>query len=245
MTEPLVARPRSVDRGDGRLTAVCVVHAIIPNPGETPDTTAIDKRPRDGRLEVGTEGFLLDTQIDRKYHGGGDQALYAYADEDAQWWAAELRRDIAPGLFGENLRTSGIDVTGARIGERWRVGEGDGAVELEVTMPRIPCMTFQKRMGLERWVKRFTRAGMPGAYLAVLTPGRTLAAGDRVIVTGRPAHEVTVADLLAGRLEAYATLLEAEARGDLELRPKVRAHARRRVGAARARRSRAHARRTP
>jgi MOSC domain-containing protein YiiM len=230
--QPRVVAPPD---GPGRLTAVCVVHAIIPNPGEEPDVTAIDKRPRAGRLAVGAEGFVLDTQLDRRFHGGDQQALYAYADEDASWWATELGREIAPGLFGENLRTSGIDVTGARIGERWRVGEGNDAVELEVTMPRTPCMTFQKRMGLERWVKRFTRAGMPGAYLAVLTPGRTLAAGDPVTVTWAPGHGVTVADLLSGRLEGYAALLEAEEQGELELRPKVRAHARRRVGAARAR----------
>jgi MOSC domain-containing protein YiiM len=229
----------------GRVTAVCVVHAIIPNPGETPDVTAIDKRPRAGRLEVDVEGLALDTQVDRHYHGGPDQALYAYADEDAAWWAAELERDVPPGLFGENLRTSGIDVTGARVGERWRIGEGDGAVEVEVTMPRTPCRTFQKRMGLDRWVKRFTKAGMPGAYLRVLTPGRTIGAGDEVTVLSRPSHDVTVADLLAGRLEAYAALMEAEERGQLELRPKVRAHARRRVGLARARSARAHAEHTP
>jgi MOSC domain-containing protein YiiM len=228
----------------GSITAVCVVHAIIPNPGETPDVTAIDKRPRAGRLEVDVEGLVLDTQVDRHYHGGPDQALYAYADEDAAWWAAELERDVPPGLFGENLRTSGIDVTGARVGERWRIGEGAGGVEVEVTMPRTPCRTFQKRMGLDRWVKRFTKAGMPGAYLRVLTPGRAIAAGDEVTVLSRPSHDVTVADLLAGRIEAYAALIEAEERGQLELRPKVRAHARRRVGLDRARSARAHAERT-
>jgi MOSC domain-containing protein YiiM len=228
----------------GRITAVCVVHAIIPNPGEMPDVTAIDKRPRAGRLEVDVDGLALDAQVDRRYHGGPDQALYAYADEDAAWWAAELERDVPPGLFGENLRTSGIDVTGARVGERWRIGEGEGAVEVEVTMPRTPCMTFQKRMGLDRWVKRFTKGGMPGAYLRLLTPGRRIGAGDPVTVLSRPSHGVTVADLLAGRLEAYTALIEAEERGQLELRPKVRAHARRRVGLARARSARAHAERT-
>jgi MOSC domain-containing protein YiiM len=222
-----------------RVTAVCVVHAIIPNPGEKPDVTAIDKRPRTDRLGVEAEGFVLDTQVDRKYHGGPEQALYAYADEDAAWWAGELDRDITPGLFGENLRTSGVDVSGAQVGERWLVGEGPDAVELVVTMPRTPCATFQKRMDQPRWVKRFTAAGAPGAYLAVLTPGRTVGAGDRVTVTHRPSHGVTVADLLANRLEAYVTLLEAEQAGDLELPSKLRRHARRRVGRARARESRA------
>jgi MOSC domain-containing protein YiiM len=217
----------------GHLTAVCVVHAIIPNPGETPDVTAIDKRPRDGRLTVGPLGLALDTQVDRKYHGGQEQALYAYADEDAAWWAGELDREVPAGLFGENLRTSGVDVSGAEIGERWRVGPAGGndprsAVLLEVTAPRIPCMTFQKRMDLPRWIKRFTRAGMPGAYLRVLTPG-TLGAGDAVQVVRRPAHGVSVADLLAGRIEAYLALLEAHEAGTVSLGPKVGGHVRRRT----------------
>ncbi len=232
--------PRAdADTGAAHVTAVCVVHAIIPNPGEQPDVTAIDKRPRHDRLRVEAEGFVLDTQVDRTYHGGPEQALYAYADEDAAWWAAELDRDITPGLFGENLRTSGVDVSGAQVGERWLVGEGPDAVELVVTTVRTPCATFQQRMDLPRWVKRFTAAGHPGAYLAVATPGRTIGAGDRLTVTHRPSHGVTVADLLANRLEAYVTLLEAEQAGDIELTPRLRRQARRRVGAARARRERA------
>jgi MOSC domain-containing protein YiiM len=242
---PSLPPPRDQERQVGEVTAVCAVHAIIPNPGETPDVTAIDKRPRVGRLEVGVEGLTLDTQVDRRYHGGPDQAVYAYADEDAAWWAAELDREVPPGLFGENLRTSGIDVTGARVGELWRIGEGNGAAEFEVTMPRTPCRTFQVRMSLDRWVKRFTQAGMPGAYLRVLTPGRTIAAADPVTILSRPSHDVTMGDLLAGRLEAYAALLEAEEQGRLELRPKLRAHARRRVGLDRARRERAHAEHAP
>ena len=224
MSQPPAARPRVETAPDGSLIAVCVVHAIIPNPGETPDVTAIDKRPREGRLEVGPLGFTADTQVDTKYHGGEEQALYAYADEDAAWWARELGRRIPAGLFGENLRTSGVDVSGAEIGERWRV-EG---VLVEVTSPRIPCMTFQKRMDEPHWVKRFTRAGMPGAYLRVLAAG-TLGAGDPVQVVHRPGHGITVADLLANRIEAYLALLDAEEAGSVTLGPKVSRHVRRRT----------------
>jgi MOSC domain-containing protein YiiM len=186
--------------------------------------TAIDKRPREGRLEVGRLGFTLDTQVDVADHGGEEQALYAYADEDAAWWARELDREIPAGLFGENLRTSGVDVSGAQIGEQWRV---DGVL-LEVTAPRTPCMTFQKRMDEAHWVKRFTRAGMPGAYLRVVTTG-SLGAGDPVHVVHRPGHGVTVADLLGGRAEAYLALLDAEEAGSVTLGPKVGRHVRRRT----------------
>jgi MOSC domain-containing protein YiiM len=224
MSPSPAAQPRVRTTPNGSLTAVCVVHAIIPNAGETPDVTAIDKRPREGRLEVGPLGFALDTQVDTKHHGGQEQALYAYADEDAAWWARELDRRIPAGLFGENLRTDGIDVSGAQIGERWRI---DGVL-VEVTAPRMPCMTFQKRVDLPHWVRRFTRAGRPGAYLRVLTPG-ALGAGDAVQLVERPAHGVTVADLLAGSAEAYLALLEAEEAGLVTLGPKVGRHARRRT----------------
>lgn len=79
--------------------------------------TAIDKRPVDGSVEVTAEGLAGDRQIDSS-HGGVDRAVYVYAAEDASWWAQELSREIPPGLFGENVRTMGLDVTGAKAGER-------------------------------------------------------------------------------------------------------------------------------
>jgi MOSC domain-containing protein YiiM len=231
MPMPDVPHPRALTHPrEGRVTATCVVHAIIPNPGERPDVTAIDKRAREGRLEVGVEGFALDTQVDRKYHGGEQQALYAYADEDAAWWSAELDREVPAGLFGENLRISGIDVSGAEIGERWRIGEGEGAVVVEVTMPRTPCMTFQKRMGLRGWIKRFTRAGRLGAYLRVVVPG-SVGAGDPVTVISRPGHGVRVNDTYPAQVETLQALLDAEAAGVVDLVPKMRKEARRRVAA--------------
>jgi MOSC domain-containing protein YiiM len=228
---PSASPPRDQQRQVGRVSAVCVVHAIIPNPGETPEVTAIDKRPRVDRLEVGAEGFVLDTQVDSANHGGAEQALYAYADEDATWWAAELDREIPAGLFGENLRISGLDVSGAEIGERWQVGGGPEAVVLEVTSPRTPCMTFQKRMGLRGWIKRFTQARRYGAYLRVVVPG-TIGAGDRVTVIARPGHGVRVNDTYPARTESLRALLDAEAAGVLELMPKMRMHAVAKVAAA-------------
>lgn len=102
-----------------------------------------------------------------------------------------------PGLFGENLTTDGLEVSGALIGERWRIGTGDDAVEVMVRSPREPCVTFQHRMGLPRWVKRFTEGGRPGAYVKVLRPG-TIGAGDPVTVLERPTHDVTVGHWLGG-----------------------------------------------
>jgi MOSC domain-containing protein YiiM len=202
----------------GELLAVCRVDRLLPDPG-TVGVTAIDKRPVDEPLRVRPLGLYGDVQASRKHHGGVTKALYAYADEDARVWADALGRDIPPGLFGENLRTSGLDVSGAEIGERWRIGD---ELVVEVTFPRTPCATFQRRMGEPQWVRRFTEAGMPGAYLRVVHSG-TIAAGDSVEVVSRPGHGVTVASwFTAADARQSAALDAAERDGTVRLAPELR-----------------------
>ncbi|MGY1770772.1 MOSC domain-containing protein [Blastococcus sp. SYSU D00813] len=172
----------------GRLLAVCVSGTDLPSvPDRKPQRTGIDKRPVPGRVAVHPLGLDGDVQVNRRYHGGEGQAVYAYAQEDADWWAAELDRDLPPGRFGENLRTSGLDLTGAVLGERWRVG----TALLQVTDCRIPCANFERFWGVPQLVKRFTRHGAPGAYLRVLETG-DVGPGDLVEVLDRPDHGVTV-----------------------------------------------------
>ncbi|GAA3034851.1 MOSC domain-containing protein [Kitasatospora albolonga] len=167
-----------------------------PNPAK-PETagTGIDKRPTDLPVLVtapgeGGSGLAGDVIFDTAHHGGAVQAVYAYAGETLDAWAAELGRELSDGSFGENLTTSGLDVDGALIGERWRVGE---RLLLEVTVPRVPCSTFADWLEEQRWVKRFTQRALPGAYLRVLEPGE-IRAGDAVTVEHRPAHDLTVAE---------------------------------------------------
>ena len=179
-----------------RLHSVNVVHALIPDVRGDLDLTAIDKRPVQGWVRVGSLGLEGDQQYDTRHHGGPEQALYAYAREDAEWWSRELGREVTPGRFGENLSTVGLDVTGAVIGERWRIG--DAGVVVEVTCPRIPCKTFHGWMDEPHWVKRFTEHGAPGAYLRVLDQG-TVAAGDEIEVVHRPDHGVTIGDVFVIR----------------------------------------------
>jgi MOSC domain-containing protein YiiM len=206
----------------GRITAVSVLHEILPNPFRPVGRTAIDKRPVTGRVGVGELGLAGDAQCDSEVHGGVYQAVYAYADEEAALWERDLGYAVPPGLFAENLRTSGVEVSGAEIGERWRIGDGDGALEVEVTSARIPCRTFAEKLGEPSWQKRFSDRGLPGAYLRVLTPG-DVGTGDAVTVVHRPGHGVTVADTGArkdpGRM---ARLLEAAGAQGIELKPALR-----------------------
>jgi MOSC domain-containing protein YiiM len=166
------------------------------NPWKQAGRTGIDKHPVAGPVLVtapgakgdGGVGLDGDHAYDVENHGGPDQAVYAYAREDLDDWQAELG-PLRNGFFGENLTTAGVDVNGALIGERWRIGTG---VLLEVSCPRIPCSTFRGWVGRPGWLKRFTSAAKPGAYLRVVEPG-TITAGDRVTVEYRPGHNATVA----------------------------------------------------
>lgn len=139
--------------------------------------TGIGKRPVPGPVRVSApgpkatgrgSGLAGDAVCDRRHHGGDHQAVYAYAREDLDWWEAELGRALPPGLFGENLTTTGVDLSGAVLGERWRVGP---ELVLEVSSTRIPCRTFQGVLGEPGWVRRFTRECRPGAYLRVVREG--------------------------------------------------------------------------
>lgn len=178
-----------------------------PNPWKGLSATGIDKRPVVGPVAVadpgpkgtGAVGLAGDRAYDVQHHGGCDQAVYAYAREDLDGWEAELGRPLTHGAFGENLTTHGLDVNGALIGERWRIGPD---VVLEVSCPRIPCATFQGWLRREGWLKRFTQAARPGAYLRVIEPGDIRAADPGEIVH-RPDHDVTVA------LAFRATALDA------------------------------------
>lgn len=154
--------------------------------------SAIDKEPVEGMADVGSLGIASDEQADTAHHGGRDQALYAYAQEDADHWIEALQRDLPPGRFGENLRTAGVEVSGALIGERWRIGSD---VEVQVTAPRIPCRTFAGFWDIPDLISRFLSAGRPGAYLRVLSPG-AISAGGRVEVIDRPDHDVTPAEVM-------------------------------------------------
>ncbi|GAB2914258.1 MOSC domain-containing protein [Streptomyces sp. YPW6] len=173
-----------------------------PSPNARTDGPAglsgIDKRPVEGLVEVrdpgpkgvGGSGLSGDAVCDLRHHGGSDQAVYAFAREDLDAWERELGgRKLANGVFGENLTTLGLDVSGALIGERWRVGAD---LVLEVTSGRIPCRTFAEHVGEQGWVRRFTQHGVTGAYLRVIEPG-AVRAGDPVEIVHRPDHEITAA----------------------------------------------------
>ena len=165
--------------------------------------TGIDKRSVAGPIEFKNNGVVGDRIIDTNVHGGYDQAVYAYAQEDAQWWEREINEEIPAGRFGENLTTEGIDVNAALVGEQWKIG----SVILEVSQPRIPCRVFAGFWKRATLIKDFTQAGRPGAYLRIIQEG-TAQAGDVIEVIYKPDHEVSIRDLFSAKSGERAKINE-------------------------------------
>ena len=170
--------------------------------------TSIDKHAVSGPVTVGRRGLEGDQVSDTVHHGGIDQAVYAFAREDLDWWEGELGREVRDGQFGENLTTRGIDVNESEVGERWRVG----SATLEIAMVRTPCNDFknwQRLNGFDdrAWVKRFALVGRPGPYLRVIQEGE-VQAGDDLTVVHQPGHGVTVSTMFRALMLDHSLLPE-------------------------------------
>jgi MOSC domain-containing protein YiiM len=182
-----------------RLLSVNVGRPQPVQTGRRTVSTAIWKSPVDGRVAVRGVNLDGDDQADRRVHGGPDKAVYAYGIDETRVWESELGRELGPAAFGENLTVDGMDVSGATLGERWRVG----TTLLEVVQPRLPCFKLGLRMGDPKFVRRFAEASRPGAYLRIVEEGE-LGMGDTVAVDAAalPDHGVTM------RLLSDAILLD-------------------------------------
>ncbi len=150
-------------------------------------TSAIWKEPVEGPVTIEGVNLAGDDQADRRVHGGPDKAVYAYAVEDYEWWAANIGR-LTAGTFGENLTTRGIDLNDCHIGDRWHIG----SVILEVSQPREPCFKLGIRMGDDHFPGKFRAAARPGVYLRIIAAG-VVTAGDPIEVelAERPAIRIS------------------------------------------------------
>ena len=154
-------------------------------------STGIWKEPVSERVALSGVNFEGDDQGDRVAHGGVHKAVYAYSVEDYAYWRDEEQLETSPAMFGENLTLEGMDLREAVYGERWSVG----SAELEVAQPRLPCYKLGIRLGDESMVKRFQDAKRPGVYLRIITEG-DIGVGDTVTVTYKPAHGITVVNMM-------------------------------------------------
>jgi len=146
--------------------------------------SGILKRPTAAPVLITAEGLAGDAILNRKHHGGPDQAVYAYSVEDYEWWGRELGATPAPGTFGENLTIRGLP-TNLAIGDRVVAGE----LVLEATAPRIPCATLAAVMQDSNFGLVFRKARRPGVYFRVLSEG-SVQRGDRATLL--PAERASV-----------------------------------------------------
>ena len=150
--------------------------------------TGIFKAPVDGPIRVTPRTLEGDVQVDLRFHGGLDKAVYCYPLEHYAFWAQDLgRADLAPGQFGENFTTEGLLETAVCIGDQLAIG----TAIFEVTQPRVPCFKLGIRMGDARFVKRFMEAQKTGFYLRVLQEG-SVQAGDTITLHARGREGLTV-----------------------------------------------------
>lgn len=162
-----------------------------PIPGKSAKT-GIYKRPIDGEVTITREGLAGDAILNRKHHGGREQAVYLYCKDDYDWWSQQLEAEIGPGVFGENLTIGGVEGRKIALGDRFVIDE----VVLEVTSHRTPCMVFAARMGDPGFAKRFHKAGRPGAYCRVITEG-AFHAGEPVRHELFGGARITVSEMMA------------------------------------------------
>lgn len=138
--------------------------------------TGIFKQPIEGSVSIGALGIESDIIVDTRVHGGEDQALYLYSQEDYNWWSSELGKPISPGTFGENITVSSFPDQPLKIGDRLTINQ---SVVLEITAPRVPCLKLASRMEDPAFGKKFVAAVRPGAYARVISVG-TLRSGDSI-----------------------------------------------------------------
>ena len=166
---------------------------VLRAPGGRLVPSAIFKVPADGPVALSRESLEGDVQMDRRYHGGTEQAVYVYASEHAAHWSRELEmpEPLPPGFFGENFTTENLLEDDVAIGDVYRVG----AALVAVTRPRSPCFKLGLRVGSPRFLRTFLGSGRLGFYLRVLEEG-DVQAGDAIERIGRDARPVFVSELI-------------------------------------------------
>jgi MOSC domain-containing protein YiiM len=161
--------------------------------------TAIRKAPQSGQTQISGVNAAGDDQADRTVHGGPSKAIYAYAVEDYDWWASVQGVSPRPGLFGENLTTNGIDLSGALIGERWRIGTS----LLEVSEPRLPCYKLGFALDDAAFPRKFAAALRPGAYFRIVEEGVAWPGCEARLEHKPSDHAISSAEVMRIRLFAH------------------------------------------
>ncbi|WP_017664149.1 MOSC domain-containing protein [Porphyrobacter sp. AAP82] len=188
------------------------------------ETSAIQKRPQEGPVQIHAEGLAPDEQADRRGHGGPEMALHLYPLDHHDWWRGEIGDHPAleePGGFGSNLAVRGLTEEHVHIGDRFRCG----TALIEVSQPRQPCWKIEHRFGHKGMVAAIIRSGRCGWYFRVIEPGE-VSRGDSLERVSLGAQDWSVARVFRALVAGKATPQERAALAALApLSPKLRAKA--------------------
>ena len=153
--------------------------------------TGIFKTPVNGPVYLDLEEVRTDAIVDRKHHGGIEQAVYGYSENHYAYW-----KDLYPdldwtfGMFGENLTISNLEESTLHVGDRYELGE----TVIEVTKPRQPCMKLGVRFGTQSVLKQFWNSSKSGVYFKVVQTGN-VEVGDQMKLLKTDHSKPTIAEV--------------------------------------------------
>lgn len=179
--------------------------------------SAIGKHPVLGPVRIGRLGLDGDMQVDKRHHGGPEMAVHLYPLAHHAYWRERIGDHSLladPGAFGGNIAVEGLDETQVRIGERFRLG----SALLEISQPRMPCATIERRFERKGMVEAILASGRCGWYFRVIEEGEAQA-GDAlqpIAVSGSPfSVRETFAAITAPASASHSALLTALAECEL------------------------------
>ncbi|GMN03651.1 MOSC domain-containing protein [Erythrobacter sp. MTPC3] len=207
------------------VSAICTGTA---RPYNGAETSAIAKRPREGTVQILTDGFAPDEQADRRVHGGPEMAVHLYPLDHHHYWREQLGAIALldePGAFGSNLAVSNLSERDVHIGDKFRLG----SALLQISQPRQPCWKIEHRFsaqtGAAGMVARIIKTGRCGWYFRVIEIGDTIA-GDTLERIEKGDENWSVLRAFNALIAGNGTQIELEELAGLPaLSPKLRERA--------------------
>ena len=130
--------------------------------------TGIFKYPVDVPIFLDEESVKGDEILDKKHHGGINQAVYAYSLKHYNFFKPYYPElDWELGIFGENITIDDMNEEEIHVGDTFKVGD----TILEATLQRNPCYKLGIRFNNMKIVKQFWNTTMCGVYFKVLQTG--------------------------------------------------------------------------
>lgn len=190
------------------VTALCVGRSAPLAGGKR---SAIGKHPLVGPVRIGRLGLAGDMQVDKRHHGGPEMAVHLYPLAHHAFWRERLDDHPLlgdPGAFGGNLAVEGLDETQVRLGERFRLG----SAVIEISQPRMPCATIERRFERKGMVAAIVKSGRCGWYFRVIDEGEAQAGDilDPIPDTGTAYTIRTVFEAIADPTSAVESELVTE-----------------------------------